>query len=404
MIWKVGHVEEQRFRFIEEQRRGDLSLTELCKSDQISRPTAYKWIERFTQQGVAGLADRSTAPRHRARETAPGVIELILALKAEHSFWGARKLLAHLKTQSPQQRWPAASTVGELLKHHGLTIPRKRTRQRFSTTNQSLTEADRPNHVWCIDFKGWFKTGDGKRCDPLTLTDNFSRMLFRCQSLDAEKTVFIKPVMVSTFLEYGLPDCIRSDNGAPFASNGESGLTALSVWWIRLGIMPERIQPGCPQQNGRHERMHLTLQQQTASPPAATIREQQKRFDRFREEYNQVRPHEALNQKPPAQIHQPSARAYPSRLPQVEYLATWEKRKVCAAGMFKFKGQTAFASHALEGQYIGLEPIADRYWQMWFGGYQMGIFDQTDGRIYSLEAWKTHTAKLAAKTEAKARG
>jgi len=205
--------------------------------------------------------------------------------------------------------------------------------------------------------------------------------------------VNVKPVLEAAFREYGLPERIRSDNGAPFASNGSSGLTALSVWWIRLGIVPERIKPGCPQQNGRHERMHLTLQQETADPPAATRRKQQQRFDAFRHEYNQERPHEALQQKPPAQFFRVSPRPYPARLRQLEYPSQWQVRRVCSGGKFRHAGQLTFVSHALVGEFIGLEPLDDRYSRIWFGGCQLGVLDRTNARIFSPTEWQRRLAR-----------
>ncbi len=392
MSWKVKDVQEQRFSFIEEYEREDLSLSALCQSYGISRPTGYKWIERYEQEGLGGLQDRSRAPHHRARAIAEGVKELILAVKAKHGYWGARKIVAHLGAKYPGQEWPAASSVGELLKQRGLTTARKR-RQKAERTTEPLAYADEANRVWSVDFKGWFRTGDGQRCDPLTLTDNYSRYLLRCQVLKAETTAQVKPVMEAAFREYGLPERIRSDNGAPFASSGSSGLTGLSVWCIRLGIVPERIEPGCPQQNGRHERMHLTLKRETADPPAATGSKQQRRFDAFRQEYNQERPHEALQQRPPAQFFQVSRRPFPARVLPLEYPSSWQVRRVCSGGKFRQAGCLPFVSHALVGEYIGLEPLDDRYWRAWFGNYQLGVLDRTLAKILTPSQWQRQLAR-----------
>jgi hypothetical protein len=240
-----------------------------------------------------------------------------------------------------------------------------------------------------VDFKGWFRTGNGRPCYPLTLTDNFSRFLLRCQALPAETTLQVKPVMEAAFREYGLPERIRSDNGTPFSANGESGLTGLSVWWIKLGIMPERIKPGCPQQNGRHERMHGTLQAETVAQPAASLRSQQERFDAFRKEYNTERPHEALGQKPPAEFYAPSPREYPARVAEVEYPSGWQVRRVSAGGKFRWgHNRMVFVSHALEGEPVGLEPIDDRYWRGWFGCYELGVFDRAEGKWYRPGEWQ----------------
>lgn len=395
MGWKESNVLEERFRFVEAQRRGEQSIAELCREYGITRPTAYKWLVRYDEEGIEGLRDRSRAPHHPAHGLEEGVKTWILAVKGKHPFWGARKIVAYLEAQSPKQKWPAVSSVGELLKQQGLTVPKKRQRRR-EAASAPLAHADSANRVWSVDFKGWFRTSDGRRCEPFTLTDNYSRYLLRCQALPAPTTVQIQPVMVAAFREYGLPERIRSDNGAPFGSNGESGLTALSVWWIRLGILPERITPGHPQQNGRHERMHLTLKQQTALPPAATLRQQQKRFDAFRQEYNSERPHEALGQKPPAQFFEASPRPYPARLPELEYPADWQTRRVCAGGKFHCGGRAlAFLSHALVGERIGLQPIDDRYWRLWFGAYELGVLDKAQASIYSPSQWQRWLARQA---------
>jgi len=238
-----------------------------------------------------------------------------------------------------------------------------------------LAQAGECNAVWCADYKGWFRTRDGTRIDPLTITDAYSRYLFRCQALDAADYAHSKPVFEAAFREYGLPERMRTDNGAPFGSNGESGLTGLSVWWIKLGIVPERIEPGKPQQNGRHERMHRTLKQETATPPARSRRKQQERFDDFRREYNEERPHAALEQKPPATYYQASPRAYPERIGEVEYPADWEVRRIAGAGQIRWSGEYVFVSHALQGERVGLEQIDDEHWRVWFSFYQIGVLD-----------------------------
>lgn len=388
MSWKVSNVEEQRCQFVNEYGLGNTSLAELCRHYGISRPTGYKWLARYHEQGQQGLSDRSRAPHHSPQSLSNGLKELILAMKAKYPSWGARKLVAGLKRQSPHQRWPAPSTVGEFLREQDLTVSRKK-RQRSHRGTTDLAPSEEANQVWCVDFKGWFRTGDGARCDPLTLTDNYSRYLLRCQALTGESTVYVKPVLDAAFREYGLPDRIRSDNGAPFGSNGQSGLTALAVWWLKLGILPERIPPGCPQYNGRHERMHRTLKQETAMPPAATLRRQQNRFHRFRHEYNQERPHEALGQEPPALFFGSSPRSYPARLPAMSYPSEWWLRRVSAGGNFWCPGHgLVFVSHALVGEWIGMEPVDEHYWRAWFGRWELGILDQAAGKLYSPYEWK----------------
>lgn len=402
MGWKVSEVVEQRFEFVKDCKSGNWTVAELCRHYGISRPTAYKWLERYQSEKLEGLKDRSRAPSHHPHAVSQAVQELLRAVKSQHSHWGARKLLAHLAAQAPAQHWPAQSTVGEFLKREGMTVPRQK-RPHSPAASQPLAQADAPNRVWSIDFKGWFRTGDGRICYPLTVTDNYSRMLLRCQVLPAETTVLVQPVLAAAFREYGLPERIRSDNGTPFASNGQSGLSALSVWWLKLGIVPERITPGCPQQNGRHERMHLTLKQETALPPQPTLRKQQQRFDAFRQEYNQERPHEALGQTPPAASYTPSPRPYPSRVPETQYDPAWRTCPVSAGGKFHLTStQMVFVSHALEGERIGLEPLDERFSRAWFKSYELGIVDHAEGRLYNPQSWERRKARAARRDQRRA--
>lgn len=393
MGWKVNlTVSQQRREFITEYQRGEESLTALCRHYQICRATGYKWITRFEQEGPAGLEDRSRAPLHHPQAMADEIRKAILALKAQHPFWGAAKLLGRLEQHQPERRWPAPSTVGALLQREGLTVARRR-RRRAEPRSHPLAVADEANRVWSVDFKGWFRTGDGQRCEPLTLLDNYSRYLLRCQIVAGETAAAVKPVLEAAFREYGLPERIRSDNGPPFGANGVAGLTGLTVWWIKLGIVPEKIHPGCPQQNARQERMHGTLQRETASPPAANRRQQQRRFDAFRVEYNEQRPHEALGQQPPAQFYQTSPRPLPRRLPEIEYPASWEHRTVFNGGQFCWRGEYLFASHALEGERIGLEPAAEGSWRVWFADWELGLLDARGERLCSTREWKRRQAK-----------
>jgi hypothetical protein len=242
--------------------------------------------------------------------------------------------------------------------------------------------------VWCADFKGWFRSGNGDRIDPLTISDAYSRYLLRCQAVRAADLAHSQPIFEAAFREYGLPDRMRTDNGAPFGSNGESGLTGLSVWWIKLGIVPERIEPGKPQQNGRHERMHRTLKQATACPPARNRGAQQRRFDQFRWEYNEQRPHEALGQATPASCYAPSARPYPRRLAEVEYPEGWQVRRVSPGGQIRWRTEYIFVAHALQGEVVGIEPVEDGRWRVWFSFYDIGILDAARLRIRRPEPCK----------------
>jgi transposase InsO family protein len=374
MPWKEHGVIEERRRFVEEWQSGDWSMAELCDFYGVTRKTGYKWTRRYQEEGKAGLEERSRAPRQHPNQVSQKMEDLVIGMREKHASWGAPKIRARLLRDHQGEGIPAESTIGEILKRHGLTVARRR-RRKGRGGQEPLAMAAGPNHVWCADYKGWFRTGDGQRIDPFTITDHYSRYLFRCQAVAAADYVHTKPVMEAAFREFGLPERMRTDNGAPFGSNGESGLTALTVWWIKLGIVPEHIQPGKPQQNGRHERMHRTLKQETAQPPAANRKAQQDRFDRFRQEYNEERPHEALEQKPPAEVYQPSLRSYPRRVADMEYPAGWIVRQVVSGGQMRWMGEHVFVAHALAGEPVGLEQLDESHWRVRFGFYEIGVLD-----------------------------
>jgi transposase InsO family protein len=268
--------------------------------------------------------------------------------------------------------WPAASTIGAVLHRHGLTVPRRR-RLHAQPSRGSMPEG--PNDVWAADFKGWFRTGDQQRCDPLTISDVFSRYLLRCQVVAGVADPVVRPLFEATFREYGLPRAIRTDNGPPFASVGAGGLSRLAVWWVRLGIRPERIAPGHPEQNAQHERLHRTLKEETAQPPQRTGRAQQRAFDRFRSIYNHERPHEALGQHPPATVHQPSPHPFPERLPELAYPAAAVVRRALPNGEIRWRGRRVYISHALAGECVGVEAITDGHWRVRFGPIELGWLD-----------------------------
>lgn len=369
----------QRLELIANYLSQDESVAELARQYGLSRKTVYKWVQRYEQEGVAGLQEQSRAPHHHANALSPEMEQRIVEWKASKPLWGAPKIHAKLR---PLADCPSESTVSNVLARHGLS--RKARPRRAATPSEGpLSHCEASNEVWCADFKGHFRTGDGQRCDPLTISDAYSRYLLRCQALGGcTGVVSVKPLFIATFREYGLPQAIRTDNGTPFASSGLAGLSALSVWWVRLGIGLERIRPGEPQQNGRHERMHRTLKEATANPPQRNLRAQQKAFDIFEREYNQERPHEALGQKPPAWFYAPSARDYPERLPaQRGYPHHWQKRQVRECGQIKWKGHNVRISTALWGQEIGLEPIDEGLWAVYFEHLELGIFDERKGRV-----------------------
>jgi putative transposase len=379
MPWRTTSAMDERCQFIIDAKEDLGHFTELCARYGISTKTGYKWLARHREGGMAGLPDRSRAPQNHPNEISEETKEAILQARRAHATWGPKKLRILLQQANSKQSWPALSTIGEIIKSHGLSIPRRRRRHATPST-QPFADCNASNRTWCADYKGWFMTGDGHRCDPMTITDGFSRYLLRCQIVEAQTNEVARGIFEASFREYGMPDAIRTDNGTPFASTGLGGLSRLSVWWLRLGIQPERIKPGKPQQNGRHERMHLTLKQDTAQPPARTVREQQRRFDAFCQEYNNVRPHEALEMKTPASLYQSSTRSYPARLPDMEYGPAIEVRRVIH-GEFRWGGGRFFLSHALDDELIGLQSCDGRHLRIYFGTLPLAILDSFHLRL-----------------------
>lgn len=378
MPWKETCAMRERIELIGKYLTGEETISGLARYYGLSRKTVYKWIERFEGCGAGGLEERSRAPHHHPNGLSKEMEERILEWKERKPLWGAPKIHAKLVEL---EDCPSESTVSNVLARHGLS--RKVRRRREATPSESpLSHCEGINQVWCADFKGYFWTRDGKRCDPLTITDAHSRYLLRCQALSGSTGMMaVKPLFIATFREYGLPQAIRTDNGAPFASTGLGGLSPLSVWWIRLGIRLERIQPGHPQQNGRHERMHRTLKQATASPPSQSLGKQQEAFDAFRLEYNEDRPHEALGQKPPSSIYKPSPRDYPERLPTPNYPDDWQKRTVRQGGRIRWKGYEVNVTRSLSGQCIGIKPVDDGLWMVCFEKLELGTLDERQRRI-----------------------
>jgi putative transposase len=373
--WKEISLVEERLQFVQECQSQEWPLAEVCRRFGISRITGYKWLDRYAEGGLEALKDRSRAPHVHPNQVLEEVEEAIVAARGAHPHWGAVKLRSWLDRTAPEVEWPVPSTIGEILRRHGLTVSRKK-RQRATPNTQPLQHAQGPNTVWCADFKGWFRCQDGSRCDPLTVTDAYSRFLLKCQAAKQADTLHTQPLFEAAFREYGLPERIRIDNGSPFASTGIGGLSELSVWWIRLGIRPERIEPGKPAQNGRHERMHRTMKQETAQPPCRNLRDQQRAFDHFRCEYNYERPHQALHGKTPGELYRESSRPYPSRLEPVEYPSEFEVRQIRSGGQMRWNSANVFVGHALTGQPLGLEPLGDGKWRLWLRFYELGEFDE----------------------------
>jgi putative transposase len=381
MPWKEIVVLDERMKFVLACRQspGD-SMAVLCRRFGISRPTGYKWLERYQRLGPSGLCDASRAAHTHPNQVDVELSQQIVSMRLAHPTWGPRKLRAILEREQPGESWPAASTIGGILKRQGLSQPR-RLRGCEAAAAHPLGPCLACNRVWCADFKGWFRTGDGRRCDPLTIMDGYSRYLLRCQAVAKMDYSSTRGLFESTFRRYGLPESIRTDNGEPFAGNGLLRLSRLNVWWVRLGISPQRIEPGKPQQNGSHERMHGTLKRETASPPAPSLAAQARRFDAFEKEYNHQRPHEALAMATPASVYQPSRRAYPERLAELEYPADYQLRNVAEDGQIRWKVAKVFLSKSLSGQTVGLQPLDDRFWRVKFGLLELGVLDQKSGRI-----------------------
>jgi putative transposase len=383
MPWKETGVMDQRMILIGEHLTGEYSLSELARRRGISRKTAYKWIGRYVESHAEGLKDLSRAAHHHPNGIKAEVEQAILDWKERRPRWGAPKI--HSKLQG-QADCPAESTVSNVLKRHGLTKPGGRRRRSATATAGPLTAATRPNDVWCADFKGWIHLGNGQRCDPLTITDLCSRFVLCCRGLGGPgHGVTVRRWFEQVFKEYGLPRAIRTDNGPPFASVGLGGLSALSVWWLRLGIQVERIAPGHPEQNGAHERMHRTLKEAMAEP-GGNLRSQQKLFDAFVQDFNHDRPHEALGQQTPASRYDTSPRAYPRKLTEPDYPADWPRRQVRSNGEIKWQGGLIFLGQALIGQTIGLQPAGEGLWAVRFMDMELGVLEEGRNRVQRIRA------------------
>lgn len=380
MPWNETEPMLERTKFVLSVTSGELSFKAQCERFGISRKTGYKLMGRYASEGLAGLGDRSRAPGRCPHALSSETAARILALKQRYPTWGPRKLRDRLATESPEGTWPAVSTIGELLSRHGL-VQSRTLRRRAPPMSTPLAHAQAPHEVWSIDFKGQFRLGNGRLCYPLTVTDNASRYLLACRGLYQPRRLPVRETLEGLFRAHGLPWALRSDNGPPFASTGLGGLSTLAVWLIRLGVRPERIAPGKPQQNGRHERMHRTLKAETTRPPSATLAAQQRRFNAFMREFNDERPHEALGGKTPASRYAPSPRSYPALLPEVVYPSGLTLRRVRSNGEFKWKGSLLFLSEALVGEVVGLREVGESVWQIQFGEYPLGVLDERRGGI-----------------------
>jgi transposase InsO family protein len=370
MPWAQTDPMSERLRFVTTLRKNKSSFTSLCAAFGVAPKTGYKWLHQFEVEGPAGLIDRSRRPKSNSRSISRAVSERLVELRSANPTWGPKKLVAWLKDHERDWEVPAASTVGELLKRRGLVSPRKlRFHSKYRRTDP-LRHATTPNAVWAMDFKGWFRLGDGSRCDPLTITDAFSRYLICCQAVSATGDKFASDVwheLVRAFRENGMPVAIRVDNTQPWVTpKGDLGLTWLAVKILKVDVELERISPGKPQENGRHERFHLTLKQDATRPPEANVRAQQRRFDIFRRLYNEERPHEALGQKPPASVYARSRRPFPARVEQPEYPGWHEVHTVSRWGHVSFRGKTYFISAAIRGERVGFAEVEEGCFEIYF--------------------------------------
>lgn len=370
---------DERARFVAEYLTELWTMTELCEQFGISRKTGYKWVGRYEASGRAGLANQSRRPQGHPHAIPDRLVQRVLATRARFPRWSVGKVLTWLERRYPQTTWPCRTTGYELLTRAGVPRAPKRPgppRGRPPAQIRELTEPLEANVVWTTDFKGKFRLGTGAYCHPFTLRDGFSRFVLRCDGVPSESYPYTRPLFERAFATFGLPECIRSDNGAPFASTGLAGLSRLSVWWMQLGIRVERIAPGCPEQNGSHEQFHRVLKRDTTRPPARTAAAQQRRFDAFRQEYNDERPHDALGGAAPTHLYTPSPRRLPRTLPPIDYPRHWEVRGADGSGVISFHGRPLNVTRALANQAIGLEEIDDAVWRVWFLATPLGHFDE----------------------------
>jgi putative transposase len=366
MPWKETSPMRERLDFLRDHASGLFNFGELCLHYGVSRKTGYKWLKRFGEEGPQGLQDRSRRPHTSPHQIDQRVVDVLLEAKQRHPCYGPKKIKSLLELERPSRQWPAASMIGELFKKHGLVKHRRRHRRPGHPGHQPR-ELTFPNQLWTADFKGEFKTRDGALCYPLTIADGYSRYLLAVEGLPGPRHKLTQAVFERAFTDFGFPYAIQTDNGVPFASLAIHRLSRLQVWWIKLGITPVLIEPASPYQNGSHECMHRTLKQATALPPAEDGPAQQLAFDRFRHDYNEIRPHEALDQTRPASHYHASFRPYPAKVPEPEYPAHFQVRKVAGNGGISWHTGWINISRVLCGEYVGLEEVAYKAWSVYFG-------------------------------------
>jgi transposase InsO family protein len=388
--WKECSVVDERMKFVIRRDAGE-SMSELCREFGISRKTGHKIYKRYKQTGLDGVRDEPRRPRSSPNRTSADVEALIVGAKQQRPTWGSKKLEKALERRHPGIDLPSRCTIEEILKRNGLVGARRR-RKLIPEYPEHLTVSQAPNDVWCADFKGQFRLGNGKLCYPLTITDHFTRYLIACVALERPTAAATFAVFDEVFSRYGLPRAIRTDNGVPFASRGLGGLSRLSAWWSSLGIKPERIEPGHPEQNGRHERMHRTLKQEATRPAAATFLAQQEKFDAFVADFNHDRPHEALEMRRPAELYSPSAGSYPRQLDSITYPLHDVTSRVASIGSIKsakVSPHWIFLGRAFVGHNVGLRELPDGRWLVTFAKMDLGYVDPDGGRLEALDTLTT---------------
>lgn len=381
MPWKSRSPVDLRSELVHRHFAGE-RLTELCREYGISLKTGKKFKARFLRLGEPGLLDQSRAPHWIPHKTPPDVVRILIAARQKHATWGPRKLKAVLERRY-RREFPATSTIGDILARAGLVIKRKH-RAQHKPMPTHLRIARAPNDIWCMDYKGQFRLGDGPYCYPLTVTDQFSRYIVGIEAMEAICGEGARSTCEELFREHGVPDAIRTDNGAPFVSRGLAGLTKLSAYWMLLGIRLERIRPSHPEENGRHERMHRTLKQETVKPPARNILQQQERFDVFIDEFNRTRPHEALDMRCPADVYTRSTRPLPTKLPEPSYDDFDDIVRVTKNGYATLGKNLVYISDALSYMHVGLTEQPDRRLLVTFAGTDLGFVDRTVNRMIPL--------------------
>lgn len=376
MPWKETCVMDERAEFVLAARERERNMAVLCREFGISRKTGYKWWKRYDAEGLIGLKDHSRRPHTIPHETKPEAVCDIVRIRTAHPSWGPKKIRVILRREIKRRKLPAVNTIGAILKRCGLTASRRRMKQTglLPQVTPCVTPTS-PNHVWTIDFKGWWRTGDGTRCNPLTIRDEWSRYILDIVALEKGTVEAVRPRFEVVFRKYGLPETIRMDNGTPFIAKGVVGLTKLSAWFIRRGIRIDRTRPAHPQDNGGHERMHRDMSGELQKEPAYSLAEEQERIDKWKREFNTVRPHEALNMKTPSEVYRRSKKNFQRRLLQIGYPDAFAVRNVRHDGYIRWKGNMRYISEALAGEKMGLQQKDASTIIVWYCSVIVGELD-----------------------------